>query len=167
MEGKEKGGEEPRESTFPWEHVSTATIPLISVPSLHVDLESPAAAVLDTHACLKAMLPERPNAQCRWAWLTAQLSRQRLWGRWSGCSHVMCGGLQRESGGGADAQARTVEANRSVLSLRILYTNYLAMRRQKGKGMLLPGNVPCVHLMHVFELLNRWKPNSLVAGENL
>lgn len=61
MVGREKGGEEPRESTFPWEHVSMATIPLISVPALQVDLENPAAAVLDAHACLKAMLPERPN----------------------------------------------------------------------------------------------------------
>lgn len=39
--------------------------------------------------------------------------------------------------------------------------------KQKEKGMLLPENVPCVHVMHIFELLNRWKPNSLVTGENV
>ena len=99
MVGREKRGEEPRERTFPREHVSMATIPLISVPALQVDLESPAAAVLDTHACLEGMLPERPNPRCHRALLTAQLSRQRLWGQWSGCLHEMHGGLQRGSRG--------------------------------------------------------------------
>lgn len=56
---------------------------------------------------------------------------------------------------------------RGALSSRTLYANYLAVKRRKGKGRLLPGTVPCVCLMHIFELLNRWKPNSLVAGENL
>lgn len=71
----------------------------------------------------------------------------------------------KEETGGADARTRTMEANRSMFSFCNLYTNYLATKREKG--MSLPGNVPCVHLMHIFKLLNRWKPNSLVAGENL
>lgn len=93
MVGKEEGGEEARESTLPREHVSMATVTLISIPALQVDLESPAAAVLDTQACLKAVLPERPNPRCHQALLTG------MRGRWSGCSHVTCGGLQRGSGG--------------------------------------------------------------------
>lgn len=82
-------------------------------------------------------------------------------------AHTRCMEVCKGEAGGADAQTIIVEANRSVLSSRNLYANYLATKRQKGKGMLLPGNVPCVHLMHIFELLNRWKPNSLVTGENL
>lgn len=39
VEGREEGGEEARESAFPYEHISMATIPLISVLVLHMDLE--------------------------------------------------------------------------------------------------------------------------------
>lgn len=69
-----------------------------------------------------------------------------------------------EKAEGAGAQTRTV-GERGYLCAS--YVNYLATKRKEGKGMLLPGNMPCVHLMHIFELLKRWKQNSLVAGENL
>jgi len=80
---------------------------------------------------------------------------------------MQCMEVCKEETGGAEAQTRTVEANRSMLCLCTLYGNYLPMKRQNEKGMLLPGNVPCVQLMHIFELLNRWKRNSLVTAENL
>lgn len=64
-------------------------------------------------------------------------------------------------GQGTDQQSEG--ANRHLFSLCTLCANYLGER----KGMLLPVNVPYVRLMYTFELLNRWKTSSLLAGENL
>lgn len=105
------------------------------------------------------MLPGRPSPRCHQALLKGHLFHPRLEEQW-------CGG-SREGAGEADAQGRTTEGSRHVLSLCTLRENCLAMKREKEKGMLLPVNMPYVHLMHAFELLNRWKPSSLLAGENL
>lgn len=81
------------------------------------------------------------------------------------------GSAPMEGCNGKAERARTGYTNQDCggaqLSLCILYVNYLATKRQEGKGMLLPGNMPCVCLMHIFELLKRRKQNSLVAEENL
>lgn len=101
--------------------------------------------------CPKAMLPERPNSVCHQALLRAQLSHQSLqW--WAAMRN----------------QTELVHKPgmwRSVVVFVHLKCKSPGNRKEGRKGMLLPENMPRVHLMHIFELLKRWKQNSLVVGE--